>query len=60
MLSLPYVRLVNMSRIRPKSFTRVAVCGMNGEVSGARILLSPFPSFPDTGTGPQSLDRTSV
>src|SRR5919112_4707402 len=47
-LSLPYIRLVYLSRIPPKGFTRTDICGMNREVTGARILLSLSP---DTGTG---------
>jgi hypothetical protein len=43
MLSSPYIRLVYLPRIRPKSFTRMDICGMNGVVTGARILLSLSP-----------------
>jgi hypothetical protein len=42
-LGSPYMRLVLLSRIRPKGFTRVDRCGMNGEVTGACILLSLSP-----------------
>ena len=47
-LGLPYIRLVYLSRIPPKGFTHTDICGMNREVTGARILLSLSP---DTGTG---------
>ena len=43
MLGLPYIGLVNLSRTRPKGFTRVNSCGKNGDVTGARILLSLSP-----------------
>jgi hypothetical protein len=46
MLGLSYVLVVFLSRMRPKGFTRANLCGMKGEVTGARILLSLFPSFP--------------
>ena len=46
-LGSPYMRLVLLSRIRPKGFTRVDICGMKGDVTGARILLSlsPLPRY---------------
>ena len=46
MLALSYVLVVFLSRMRPRVFTRANLCGMKGEVTGARILLSLFPSFP--------------
>ena len=46
MLGLSYVLVVFLSRMPPKGFTRTDLCGMKGEVTGARILLSLFPSFP--------------
>jgi hypothetical protein len=42
MLGLPYVLLAFLSRMLPKGFTRTDICGMNEEVTGARILLSPL------------------
>src|SRR5919107_749844 len=46
MLALSYVLVVFLSRMRPRVFTRANLCGMKGEVTGARILLSLLPSFP--------------
>ena len=43
-----------------KGFTRTDTCGMKGEVTGARILLSLFPFSPDTGNGSHYPDRTSI
>jgi hypothetical protein len=59
MLGLPYIRLVNLSRTRPKGFTCLDSCGKNGDVTGARILLSLSP-LPDTGTVSYYPDRTLV
>ena len=46
-LGLPYIRLVFLSRMRPKGFTRTHMCGMNRGVTSARILLSlsPLPRY---------------
>ena len=46
MLALSYILVVFLSRMPPMGFTRTNLCGMKGEVTGARILLSLFPSFP--------------
>jgi hypothetical protein len=57
MLGLSYVLVVFLSRMRPKGFTRTNLCGMKGEVTGARILLS-LSHHPDTGTGSGYPNRT--
>jgi hypothetical protein len=43
MLGLSYVLLAFLSRMLPKGFTCAVICGINEEVTGARILLSPHP-----------------
>ena len=53
-----YVLLVFLSRMPSKGFTRQDTCGIKGEVTGARILLSH--PFPDTGTGPHYPGSTST
>jgi hypothetical protein len=60
MLGSSYAPEVFLSRMRSRGFTRTDTCGMKREVTGARILLSLFPSFPDTGTGSHYQDFTLV
>ena len=46
LLDSSYALEVFLSRVLPKGFTRKDTCGMKEEVTGARILLSLFLSFP--------------
>ncbi len=46
MLGLSYVLLVFLTDIPLKWFTSKSICGMNVEVTGARILLSLSPPIP--------------
>ena len=56
MLGSSYALLAFLSRMPPEGFTRTDICGIKGQVTGARIPLSLFPSFPRYGHRP-SLPR---
>jgi hypothetical protein len=57
MLGLAYILLALLTHILLRGFTSRTICGMNREVTGARILLSLSP---DTGTGSDYPNRTFV
>jgi hypothetical protein len=59
-IALSYVLLVFLTQAPMRGFTSVSTCGMNVEVTSARILLSLSHLFPDTGTGSGYRNRTFV
>jgi hypothetical protein len=60
MLGLSYVLLVFLTDIPLKCFTSASIYGMKVDVTGAHILLSLSPLFPDTGTGSDDFNRTYI
>jgi hypothetical protein len=50
-LGLSYILVAVWTTFLLKGFTFMSMCGMNQDLTSARILLSLSTYYPDTGTG---------